>query len=140
VALFADWRAFEQPPMRAGAPDYTAESFARRHQELTAYRQRLTAIRPVTWPVEQQVDHELLRAEMNGMDFYIRVLQPWARDPAFYKTLWTEQSDTPAHEGPTHHQLVELWTYSFPLSPEAEARLADGLSSFRPPGAGATST
>jgi len=132
VALFADWRAFEQPPMHAGAPDYTAETFARRRLALGTYQQRLAAIQPGQWPVEWQVDHELLRAEMNGMDFYIRVLQPWARDPAFYKTVWTEQSDTPAHEGPTHHQVVELWTYSFPLSPEAEAQLAAGLSVIPP--------
>ena len=132
VALFADWREFEQPPMRAGAPDYTAESFARRHQKLRTYQQRLAAMRPGRWPVEQQVDYELLRAEMNGMDFYIRVLQPWARDPAYYATVMTAQSDTPAHEGPTHHQVIELWTYSFPLSVESEARLAAGLSVIPP--------
>jgi hypothetical protein len=132
VALFADWRAFEQPPLRAGAPDYTVETFARRHQELAGFQQRLGAIRPATWPIEQQVDYELLRAEMNGMDFDIRALQPWTRDPAYYATVWTAQSDTPAHEGPTHHQLVELWTYSFPLSPEAEAKLAAGLSIIPP--------
>ena len=33
VALFEDWRAFERPPMREGAPDYTAQTFARRHRE-----------------------------------------------------------------------------------------------------------
>jgi hypothetical protein len=27
VDLFADWRDFEKPPMRDGAPDYTAERF-----------------------------------------------------------------------------------------------------------------
>ena len=64
---------------------------------------------------------------MNGFDFNLRVLQPWARDPAFYATVWTEQSDTPAHEGPTAHGSVELWTYSFPLSPQDEARLAGEL-------------
>ena len=57
---------------------------------------------------------------MNGLDFDLRVLRPWARDPAFYKSVWTEQSDTPAHEGPTHHAVVELWTYAFPLSPRTK--------------------
>ena len=63
---------------------------------------------------------------MNGLDFDLRVLRPWARDPAFYKSIWTGQSDTPAHEGPTHHAVVELWTYTFPLSAadEAAARAA----------------
>ena len=85
VQLFNDWRAFERPPFANGAPDYTAATFARRHQELAKFRARLDAIDPAGWPVEQQVDHALVRAEMNGLDFDLRVLQPWARDPAFYK-------------------------------------------------------
>jgi len=28
LALFEDWREFERPAMRDGAPDYTAERFA----------------------------------------------------------------------------------------------------------------
>jgi hypothetical protein len=132
VALFTEWRAFEQPPDREGAPDYTAATFARRQQEMKTYKQRLAAISPGSWPIEQQIDHQLLRAEMNGLDFYIRVLRPWARDPAFYTTVWTDQSDTPAHEGPTHHHLAELWTYEYPLSPTAQAKLAAELSIIPP--------
>lgn len=132
VALFGDWRAFERPPLRAGAPDYTAATFARRHEELKTYQARLAAIDPGTWPIEQRVDYELVRAEMNGLDFYIRVLQPWARDPAFYKSLYTEQSDTPAHEGPTQHAAIELWTYSFPLDATAQSKLSGELRTVRP--------
>ena len=132
VALFSDWRAFERQAMREGVPDYTAATLARKHDELKAYQARLSAISPSSWPVEQQVDYQLLRAEMNGLDFYIRVLKPWARDPAFYKSIWTEQSDTPAHEGPTHHDVVELWTYSFPLTPAAEAKLSSELRTIPP--------
>jgi len=132
VSLFAQWRAFEQPPDRDGAPDYTTATFTQRHEELKSYQQRLAAINPGSWPVEQQIDYQLVRAEMNGMEFYIRVLQPWARDPAFYTTVWTEQSDTPAHEGPTHHHLAELWTYEYPLSTSAEAKLAVQLSVIPP--------
>ena len=130
--LFEDWRAFEHPPMKDGAPDYTAATFARRQQELKTYRERLEAIDTSTWPVEQRVDQALVRAEMNGFDFYARVLQPWARDPAFYLSVWPEQSDTPAHEGTVHHDVVELWTYSFPLSREAEAKLARELAIVPP--------
>jgi len=130
--LYADWTAFERPPMLDGAPDYTAETFARRHEELKQYQTRLSAFDSSGWPVDQQVDYALVGAQMNGLDFYIRVLQPWARDPAFYKSVWTGQSDTPAHEGPTHHAVVELWTYAFPLSAPDEARLADELSGIPP--------
>ncbi|MGH8251770.1 MAG: DUF885 family protein [Steroidobacteraceae bacterium] len=132
LRLFEDWRAFERPPSRDGAPDYTAETFARRHQELAAYRQRLDAIDTAGWPVAQRVDHALVRAEMNGFDFYVRVLKPWARDPAFYQSVWDDQSDTPAHEGTEHHGIVDLWTYEFPLSGAAEARLATALAVIPP--------
>ena len=46
VSLFAQWRAFEQPPDRQGAPDYTAATFTQRHAELKSYQQRLAAINP----------------------------------------------------------------------------------------------
>ncbi len=130
--LFADWRRFEQPPLREGVPDYTATTFARRHGELTSWRKRLDALDSAGWPVEQQVDRELLRAEMNGFDFYVRVLRPWERDPAFYLSIWAEQSDTPAHEGPTNHAAIELWAYEFPLSSASEAKLAAELATVAP--------
>ena len=43
VALFEEWRAFERPPMLNGAPDYTAATMARMHDELEAYQARLSA-------------------------------------------------------------------------------------------------
>lgn len=132
VGLFREWRTFERPPLRDGAPDYTAATFERRHAELAALRARLRGIDYSKWPVAQQVDYRIVLAEMNGLDFYIRVLKPWTRDPAFYKSLYTEQSDTPAHEGPTHHAAIELWTYSFPLDAASESRLAAELHGIPP--------
>lgn len=132
VRLFRDWREFEQPPRVDGAPDYTAARITAAHAELAGYRARLAAIDPSPWPIERQVDWHLLRAELNGFDFNCRVLKPWARDPAFYQTVWTYESDTPAHEGPTNHALLELWTYSFPLSADEEARLTDELRVIPP--------
>lgn len=132
LALYTEWRNFERPPQREGAPDYTAATTVHRHGQLQALQRRLAALDPGSWPLEQQIDYELLRAEMNGMDFDIRVLRPWARDPAFYRSIWTAQSDTPAHEGPAHHAIVELWTYEFPLSPATEAKLAGELAVIPP--------
>ena len=105
---------------------------AKKQAQLKTYQSRLAALQPSSWPVEQQVDYHLVRAEMNGLDFNLRVLQPWARDPAYYTTLWTAQSDTPAHEGPTNHAIIELWTYSFPLSQQAESKLARELQVIPP--------
>ncbi len=132
LQLFQDWRAFERPPFVNGAPDYSAATFARRHAELAGYQKRLAAIDTAGWPVEQQVDHALVGAEMNGLDFYIRVLKPWERDPAFYQSIWNDQSDTPAHEGTEHHGIVEVWTYEFPLSKAADAKLARELAIVPP--------
>lgn len=132
VQLFLDWRAFERPPIHEGAPDYRAETFARRYADFQNYRQRLQAFDIASWPIEQQVDWHLVRAEMNGFDFNHRVLQPWVRDPAFYQSVWTYKSDVPAHEGPTHHALTELWTYEFPLSSSEEERLIADLGVIPP--------
>jgi hypothetical protein len=132
VSLYREWRAFERPPLRDGAPDYTAAPIARRQAELKRYRARLAAIDSQSWPREQRIDHELVRAQLNGMDFDFRVLQPWARDPAFYLSLWDEQSDTPEHEGPAHHAIIELWQYTFPLSPGDQGKLAAALHTVRP--------
>jgi alpha-N-acetylglucosamine transferase len=60
---------------------------------------QLFAIDTTAWPIEQQADWHVLMAEMNGYDFNYRILQPWNRDPAFYKSVWTERSDVPVHEG-----------------------------------------
>ena len=132
VRLFEDWREFERPPMRDGAPDYTAERFEAAYGELPGYFERLDALDISGWPVEQQVDWHIVRAEMNGFDFNHRVLKPWVRDPAYYQSIWTYQSDVPAHEGPTHHAVLELWTYSFPLSEEEERRMIDDLAIIPP--------
>ncbi len=132
VALFEDWREFERPPLLNGAPDYTAERISVAHAELKGYFARLHALDTAEWSIEQQVDWHLVLAELNGFDFNCRVLQPWARDPAFYQSVWTYQSDVPAHEGPTHHALLELWTYDFPLAASEEARLTLDLRVIPP--------
>ncbi len=127
VTLFRDWRTFEQPPLREGAPDYTAATFKARWPEYQKLRARLLAIDTTDWPVPQQVDWRIVQAEMNGYDFNYHILRPWARDPAYYKSLWMARSDVPAHEGPTHHATTEIWTYSFPLSPAERTRLLGDL-------------
>ena len=132
ASLFKEWRAFESPPMLEGAPDYTAKTFEKRYAAFKTYPQRLKDIDYRQWPVAQQVDWHILLAEMNGFDFNHRVLRPWARDPAFYKSIWDYRSDVPAHEGPTHHAVTELWTYEFPLSRKADARLTADLKVIAP--------
>ncbi|MEJ8566272.1 hypothetical protein [Elongatibacter sediminis] len=132
VELFEDWRTFERPPVLDGAPDYSDDRFAARRSGFEELRGRLLAMDVTDWSVPEQVDWHLVRAEMNGYDFNRRVLRPWARDPAYYKTVWMDRSDVPAHEGPTHHAVVEFWTYEFPLSADQQARLSREIAVIPP--------
>ena len=127
VDLFYEWREFENPPLLNGAPNYTKNSFNKRHVEFKKLRARLKKIDVSGWDKAQKIDFEVVLAEMNGYDFNYRVLRPWQRDPAFYQTIWTYQSDVPAHEGPTNHAVLELWTYSFPLTKQEKERLTKEL-------------
>ncbi len=127
VDIFKEWRAFETPPLRDGAPDYTAATFEKRWPEFKAMQAKLNAMDVSEWPTNQQVDWRIVKAEMNGYDFNHRILKPWQRDPAFYKSLWMSRSDVPAHEGPTHHGTTEIWTYNFPLDTESAAKLLEDL-------------
>ena len=132
VTLFKDWRAFEKPPLLKGAPDYTVLSFNKRVPAFKRLQSRLNEIDTSSLSVEQKVDWMLVWAEMNGYDFNQRVLKPWNRDPAFYKTIFTERSDVPAHEGPTHHAVIDLWKYTFPLSVADKNNLIDQLKVIIP--------
>ena len=130
VQLFEEWRAFEMPDFVDGVPDYSAAAMARQQAELPQWRARLDALAPESWPVAEQIDWHLVRAEMNGLDFDHRVRRSWARDPAFYITLFLAESDVPAHEGPVIHGWVDTWTYDYPLSDEDAAELAGRIGSI----------
>ena len=116
VKLFAEWRAFQPPTIRDGVPDYTPAATQEQKRRLPGLRARLDAIDTRGWPVARRIDWELVRAEMNGLDFDHRVLRPWARDPAFYSMVIDSESDTPLKEGPTMAGSIELWRYTFPLA------------------------
>lgn len=127
-ALYNDWRVFEKPPIYNGAPDYRKETFDKRHPQFEKLQQELLSIDTSGWSIPEKADWMIVWAEMNGYDFNHRVLKPWVRDPAFYKSVWTYRSDVPAHEGPTHHSTTETWTYTFPLSKAEKERLLGDLA------------
>jgi uncharacterized protein (DUF885 family) len=123
TSLFKDWRAFQKPRIAQGVPDYRAAAMTAQKTELLKYQQRLKAIDTTGWPVTRQVDYQIVRAEMNGLDFDHRVLKPWANDPSFYVTVFNEESDQPAREGPHAEGAVELFRYKRPLSPRDAAAI-----------------
>jgi len=124
VTLFKEWRDFEKPVLVDGVYDYTAAAMATQQRELAGYQARLAAIDMSGWPIAQQVDHRVVQTEMNGLDFYHRVSRPWARNPAFCISIFSAESDVPAHEGPVIHGWIDTWAYDYPLSPERAAELA----------------
>ena len=127
VRLFSDWRAFNHPRIAAGRPDYSAHAMAAKAARLPEFRRRLAAIHTDGWSASQRGDYRLVAAEMNGLDFFLRVLKPWARDPGFYQTVFAEMSDVPAHEGPSAEPNIDLFDFTYPLSATDDAKLTELL-------------
>ena len=125
--LFEQWRAFAQPTRINSAtgsiPDYSPTAMAAKTAALPEWRKRLEAIDSKGWSIEQANDLKLIRAEMNGLDFDLRVLQPWARDPAFYLLIWPARTDVPLREGPLADPEIALYNYHWPLSPADQSEL-----------------
>jgi hypothetical protein len=128
VDLFEDWRRFEVPPLLNGVPDYSQAAFNSRAPRYGVLRAQLEQMPKTDWAVNEQVDWHLIWAEMNGYLFHSKILKPWERDPAFYKIVWSSKSDVPAHEGPTHHAVIELWQYEFPLDRASQKQLSASLA------------
>ena len=80
--LLEEFREFRKPKTENGVPDFGAEAMAEQRKQIATFQRRLSEIDPTGWPVSEQIDYHLVRAEMNGMEFYHRVVRPWARDPA----------------------------------------------------------
>ena len=74
LALFREFRSFQEPAVEDGVPDYSAAVMAEKFAQLRQFQRRLAAIDSSGWPISEQVDYHLVRAEMNGMEFQHRVL------------------------------------------------------------------
>jgi len=123
VDLAQDWRRFVPPEIHDCLPDYGKAATARKAGRLKEFRARLAKIDRGGWTKVQEDDYRLIEAEMNGLDFDLRVLRPWARDPSFYATVSGEQSDVPAHEGNSAEPVIDLFAYAYPLSADDQKEL-----------------
>lgn len=112
VRLYEEFRDHRVPEVSDGVPDYTRSAMSRKHEGLRALQARLAQIDTSGWSVSERVDHLVVEAEMNGMEFDHRVLRPWSRDPAFY-VVFSFQF------GPKMHGAANL-----PGPPLTEAQLA----------------
>jgi len=84
LLLFHEFRDLVEPEIVDGVPDFTKAAMDKQYRGYKQYRKRLDSFDVTEWPIPQQVDFHLLRAEMNGFEFQHRVLRPWSRDPCFY--------------------------------------------------------
>lgn len=123
VQLFTEWRTFQMPRFVDDVPDYTPAAIGEQKRRLPELQARLAAIDPSGWPISQQVDWQLVRAEMNGLDFDHRVLRPWSRNPCFYTVVHASESDTPLREGASLPGTIEAWRLAFPLAEPGRTEL-----------------
>jgi len=84
VDLFNEFREFIKPNVVDGVPDFTAAAMEKQYEGLKLLQKHLAAIDISGWRIGQQVDYQVVRAEMNGVEFDHRILRQWARDPGFY--------------------------------------------------------
>ncbi|WP_211371467.1 DUF885 family protein [Altericroceibacterium indicum] len=128
VNLFDDWREVAEPARLNGAPDFSQDALNSQAAMLEQMRTRLKNLDRSGWSKRDVADAQLIEAEMNGLDFDLRVRQPWARDPSYFATVFGEESDVPAHEGPSA-DVIDLFTYDYPLSASDAAKLEGRLKS-----------
>ena len=123
VEVWTKWRQFEPPVIENCIPDYGIAAMTEKARQLAKFQQQLASIDTSGWSVTDLGDKRLVAAEMNGMDFDLRVLKPWARDPSFYANVWAEDSDVPEHEGPSIYPVIDLQSYKYPLSKADQQKL-----------------
>jgi hypothetical protein len=107
TSLFKEWRELQKPKIINGVPDYTPAAMKEQKRDLEKMKSRLVAVNYETWPISQQVDFHLVRAEMNGLEFDHRVLRPWSRNPCFYWVVAGGELDK-FQEGPDTYGLLVI--------------------------------
>ncbi len=117
VQLFEEFREFVKPSVTDGVPDYTQAAMNEHRASLSGFQDRLSEMDVSAWPVSEQVDYQVVRAEMNGLDFYHRVLQPWFHNPGFYGT-----QRIPGF--PSRGDGINVFMIEFPLTDDEVADLA----------------
>lgn len=128
VLLYKEWREFVKPRVVDGVPDYSPAAMKTQREKLPAFQKRLAEIDSSRWPVAQQIDYHVVRAEMNGLDFDHRILRPWSRMPSFYMSVTDSEHDVPLREGPEIHDPLDLWKHEFPLGKSEQAEFKAKLA------------
>ena len=82
ATLFTQWREFQRPPRANGVPDYSPKAMSAQAKALPGWLTRAArSTSPAHRSPLRQVDYQIVRAEMNGLDFDHRVLKPVGQRP-----------------------------------------------------------
>jgi uncharacterized protein (DUF885 family) len=84
LSLHEEFQEFRRPSLIDGVPDYSLAAIQAKKKDLFTYRKRLNDIDTKSWTISQKVDYLLMRAKINELDFQLRVIRPWQRDPGTY--------------------------------------------------------
>lgn len=87
VQLADELRRLRQPAVQEGVPDYSPSAEQRWRDGLASLRTRHAAFRTDDWSVPDQVDHILVGTQLNALDFDLRVVRGWERDPNIWVDL-----------------------------------------------------
>lgn len=128
VQFFTEWRDFQKPNVENGVPDYSADAMAAQKARIPHYKARLAAIDTTGWSVPEQVDYEIVKVEIKGLQFDHRVMRPWAKNPLFYAVIQMYESDVPAREGPEIYGVLNVFKHNFPLDDASQKIFKDKLS------------
>jgi len=84
VEIFQAAQDLRQPEIVDGIPDFSAAAVERQKAGLAELRSRFDELDPTGWPMSDQVDYLLVRAELDMLDYGLHVYRATSRSPAFY--------------------------------------------------------
>jgi len=84
LSLFEEFNEFQDQRDSRSASGNISAAMDKKYRELKKYQSRLAAIDSSSWSVSEQIDYHLVRAQMNGLEFQLRVVKPWLRNPGYY--------------------------------------------------------
>jgi hypothetical protein len=88
------------PSWADGVPDYSPATIEAKRGELERLQGEWAAIDAESWPTSRKIDYLLVYARINEIDFGLRVVRSWSRDPGLYVDLVKRipYTDTPIYE------------------------------------------
>ncbi len=84
VALNQELVEFEEPTLVDGIRDYSEATMEAKRRDLESFRNRLASIDAESWSTSRKVDYLVVYSRVNEIDFDLRVVRSWSRDPGLY--------------------------------------------------------